>query len=104
MNPTPAHAPNPRRVAAGTLTRLVRRPLTDAGRERLRLAAMLNRPWDHSTGPKSPQGRAQAARNGKKRQKGPRSVREVKADLRAVRSLLRAIRHDCEDVNVSPMV
>jgi len=88
-------APNPRRVAAGKVNRTKRGPLTDAGRERLRAAARRNKPWLHSTGPRSAEGKVQAVRNGKRRQTGPRSVRQVRADLREVRSLLRAISETC---------
>ena len=89
MNQPSDRPPNPRRVAAGRANRLKRGPLTEAGRERLRVAALSNKPWEHSTGPRTPEGKAQAVRNGKRRQLGPRSVREVRADLAAVRALIR---------------
>jgi hypothetical protein len=72
-------SPNPRRVAAGRLNRLKRRGLTPAGRERLRLLALAGRPWEQATGPRTPQGKARSALNGKARQQGGRSVREVRA-------------------------
>jgi hypothetical protein len=53
-----------------------RRYISPEGRERLRAAAMKNQPWRHSTGPRSARGKAQAAVNGKRRQKGAVSVRE----------------------------
>ena len=71
--------PNPRRVAAGRLNRRKRGPLTPEGRERLRQAALANRPWEHATGPRTAEGKARAAANGKVRQKGECSVREVRA-------------------------
>ena len=74
-------SPTPRRVAAGRLNWQKRRGLTPAGRERLRQSALANRPWEHATGPRTAAGKAQAARNGKVRQKGAQSVREVKALL-----------------------
>jgi len=37
--------PNPRRQQAGRVNRLKRGPLTPEGRERLRQAALTNRPW-----------------------------------------------------------
>lgn len=80
-------APNPRRVAAGRLNAAKRKGLTEAGRERLRQAALRNQPWRHSTGPRTPEGRAKVAQNGKARQKGPHSVREIRADLASLRSL-----------------
>src|SRR5262245_5559997 len=71
-------SPNPRRVAAGRLNRRKRLGLSAEGRERLRQAALAGRPWEHATGPRKPQGKSKAARNGKGRQKGERSVRAVR--------------------------
>jgi hypothetical protein len=67
--------PNPRRVAAGRLNRRKHKGFTPEGRERLREAALKNRPWRHATGPRTPQGKARAAANGKLRKARP--VREV---------------------------
>jgi hypothetical protein len=75
-------------VAAGALNRRKRGPLTAEGRERLRQSALAHRPWLGSTGPKTPAGKATAASNGKVRQKGPRSLREVKRSLAAVTGLI----------------
>jgi hypothetical protein len=80
-------SPNPRRVAAGKHNRKRRGPLTLEGRRRLRQAALRNRPWRYATGPKTAAGKAQAVRNGKKRQVNARSVREIRAELAAVFSL-----------------
>ena len=84
--------PNPARSAAGRANRAKRRGLTADGRERLRAAALANRPWMHSTGPKSPEGKARVAQNGKRRQLGVLSVRELRAELAEMRSLLNAMR------------
>jgi hypothetical protein len=92
MSPTDDVRPNPRRVAAGRANRQKRGPLTEAGRERLRAAALLHRPWLHSTGPRTAAGKAQATRNGKRRQAGPLSVREARAELARLRALIRSIR------------
>jgi hypothetical protein len=73
--------PNPRRARAGRRNRQKRGPLTSEGKQRLREAALRHRPWEHATGPRTPAGKAQAARNGKLRQRGSRSVREIRADL-----------------------
>ena len=81
-------SPSPRRVAAGKLNRQKRRGLTPEGRERLRQAARANRPWEHTTGPRTPEGKARAARNGKARQKGEQSVREVRRCLAEVVGLV----------------
>jgi hypothetical protein len=53
---------------------------------------LLHQPWQFSTGPRTPAGKAQAALNGKRRQLGIRSVREIKADLADVRGLLLEMR------------
>jgi hypothetical protein len=92
MSRPPNHVPSPRRVAAGKANRTKRKGLTAEGRERLRQAALANKPWLLATGPKTEIGKAKVARNGKKRQIGPRSVRETRADLRAVSELLRQMR------------
>jgi hypothetical protein len=93
------HQPNPKRAAAGRANRQKRGPLTQEGRERLRQAAQTNRPWEHSTGPRTPQGRMQARLNGKKRQVGAISIREARAELARVRALLRAIRETCAGIS-----
>jgi hypothetical protein len=92
--PTLAKSPNPRRVAAGLRNRALRKGLTEAGRRRLQEAARENKPWLHSTGPRSAAGKAQCVRNGKKRQLGPLSVREVRAELAGLQHLVEQMR-DC---------
>jgi hypothetical protein len=96
MNGDPApHVPNPRRVAAGRRNVAKRRGLTPEGRARLRAAALANRPWRHSTGPRTARGRMQSVLNGKRRQKGPLSVRELRAEVAGfheLRSRLAALR------------
>jgi hypothetical protein len=92
MAEAPTHVPNPRKLAACRLNLAKRTGLTPEGRERLRQAALKNRPWRFSTGPRTPAGKAQMVLNGKKRQLGPRSVREVRADLAGVRQLLEDMR------------
>jgi hypothetical protein len=84
--------PNPRRVIAGRLNRTRRGPLTEGGREKLRETALRNRPWLHSTGPRTQQGKARAAMNGKARQKGELSIRELRATLSDVGQLVRQMR------------
>lgn len=73
-----AREANPRRVAAGRRNRCKRGPLTDEGRERLRAAARENRPWEHSTGPRTEMGKLIVSSNGKIRQMGEFSRRELK--------------------------
>jgi hypothetical protein len=84
----PSRAPNPRRVAAGKRNRALRKELTEEGRRRLQEAARRNQPWQHSTGPKTPTGKARAAQNAKNLQLGPLSVREIKRDLADLPGLL----------------
>jgi hypothetical protein len=83
--------PNPKRVAAGRQNQKKWR-LTAEGRERLRQATLKNKPWRFSTGPRTPEGKAQVVLNGKKRQLGPLSVREIRADLAELRSLIAEMR------------
>jgi hypothetical protein len=85
----PLAIPNPKRVAAGRLNWAKRKGLTPEGRERLRRAAHANKPWLLSMGPRTAQGKATAAANGKKRQLGLVSIRELKADLRKLRAMLK---------------
>lgn len=72
-------AKNPKRVAVGRLNGQKRKGLTPEGRERLRQAALRNQPWRQSTGPRSAEGKAKVALNGKKRSKGGPSVRDLRA-------------------------
>lgn len=77
--PPPIAKPkNPRRQAAGKRNQALRRGLSEAGRDRLREAALSHRPWELSTGPRTATGKAIAAANGKRRQKGRYSVRELR--------------------------
>ncbi len=72
--------PSPRSIA-GKANRAKRLGLTPEGRERLRRAAIEKKPWIHSTGPRTPAGKAQSAINGKRRQLGIFSVRELRREL-----------------------
>ncbi len=58
-----------------------RRNLSAAGRQRLRDAALRNRPWEYSTGPKTPAGKARVAQNGRWRQRGGKSKRAIKTEI-----------------------
>lgn len=57
------HVKNPRRVEAGRRNRAKRGPLSIEAREKLRQAALKTRPWEKSTGPKTPEGKAISGRN-----------------------------------------
>ena len=85
-------AKDPKRVLVGRQNRMKWKGLTPQGREKLRQSALLHQPWRYSTGPRTPTGKAKVALNGKRRQLGIRSVREIKADLADVRGLLREMR------------
>lgn len=82
-----APAPNPLRVAIGRLNRMKRKGLTPEGRERLRQAALRNQAWRFSTGPRTPEGKAKVALNGKAQQQGPLSIRQIRAQLADLRLL-----------------
>ena len=79
--------PNPRRVAAGRLNRQKRRGFTQEGLEAIRQAAARNQPWRFSTGPRSPEGKAQVAQNGRRRQVG-QSVREVRGNMAELKRIM----------------
>lgn len=85
----PSAVPNPKRAAAGRLNRAKRKGLTAEGRERLQRAAHAKKPWQHATGPRTIEGKATAAANGKKKQIGLLSIRELNADLRSLRTMLK---------------
>ena len=82
---------SPRRVAAGRRNRQLRGPLSAEGRRRLREAALESRPWRFSTGPLTPEGKAQVAENSRHLQKGSRSVRQWRAEFADVNALIRAM-------------
>jgi hypothetical protein len=96
MSTTGAAGPNLWRVMADRENRKKRGPLTPQGRLRLRQAALENRPWRFSTGPRSPEGKARVALNGRTTQKGPVSVRQLRAQLAELRVLIREMREGRE--------
>jgi hypothetical protein len=83
-------SPNPRRVEAGRLNRQKRLGLTPEGRQRLRTAARAFRPWEHATGPRTAQGKARSAQNGRGRQGGEVSRRRARAAVSEALDLARA--------------
>ena len=58
------------------------------GLERLRASAIATRPWELTCGPRTAEGKARSARNGRVRQKGEKSVRELRAELAGVFDLI----------------
>lgn len=92
------------RVAAGKRNRLLRGALSPAGRQRLRDAALRDRPWEFSTGPRTAAGKAAVANNGQKTQKGTTSVRQQRAAMAqamAIVSRLRKLRKELAKVTLS---
>ena len=81
--------PDARRVEIGRRNQLKWKGFTPEGLERVRQAAMKTRPWERSTGPRTPRGKVQAVLNGKRCQKGDRSVRELQAELAGLDGLFR---------------
>lgn len=57
------NCPNPKRVAAGRRNRAKRPALSESSRARLRQLAQQTKPWEHSTGPRTENGRAKVSRN-----------------------------------------
>jgi hypothetical protein len=80
---------NPKRVAAGRRNRQRRGVLTERGREQLRAAAYRVRPWQYATGPRTAAGKRQAAANGRQRQRGGKSVRELRGELAGTEAMIK---------------
>ena len=74
-------ARSPARVIAGRRNQLKSRGLTAEGRERIRQSVRVHRPWLFSTGPRTAAGKLRAAANGRLRQKGEQSRRQLRAML-----------------------
>jgi hypothetical protein len=87
MPERPHDAPNPKRVEVGRRNRAKRKGLTPEGREKLRQSALKHRPWRYATGPRTPEGKAKAALNARRRQVGDLSVRELQRQLANVNRL-----------------
>lgn len=81
-----SHTPDPRRSEINRRNRQKWR-MTPEGRARVRAAILLHRPWEHSTGPRTPEGKARSARNGRAGREGP-SVRETQAELAGILSVM----------------
>jgi hypothetical protein len=84
-----ATTPNPKRVAAGRVNRMLRKGLTPEGRSRLRESIRRTQPWLRATGPRTEAGKRRASENGRARQRGERSVRQLRAELADVARLVR---------------
>ena len=90
---------SPARVAAGRLNVLKRRAWTVEDRERQRLNCLKSRPWERSTGPRTPEGKQQAATNGSHTPVNPQSTRQAAfavADIYTMISELSEMRRGVE--------
>ena len=74
-------ARNQRRRETNRRNRRKRKGLTPAGREKLRQTALKHQPWRFSTGPRTPEGKAKVALNGKKQQRDELSIREISREV-----------------------
>jgi hypothetical protein len=92
QNPDPTGGASLRRVEAGRQNRTKRGALTSVGLQRLRDSAVRTKPWVHSTGPRTEAGKARVAMNGRKRQKGCLSVRDLRASVSDVNLLIRRMK------------
>ena len=82
---------NPKRVKAGKLNGALRRPWSDAERQRQRERCLELQSWKHSTGPRSVEGKAISSLNSSGNMPIPKSVRQVPpevADTVDARSLI----------------
>ena len=89
---------NPKRVLAGRSNRMKRGPLPLESIYRMRDAIDRKKPWQLSTGPRTPAGKAIAARNGRVRQINLRSIREIRADICGIMCMIEANRKSWEEV------
>lgn len=81
---------NPKRVAAGRLNYQKRRGLSAGGLERIREAALITRPWELSTGPRTAAGKAKCLANLRPRKRSAEDE-AVHQDLAAIEDLLAAM-------------
>jgi hypothetical protein len=79
------------RQIAGKLNRAKRKGLTAEGRQRLREAALAAKPWHFATGPKSLEGKRKSAANGRRRQKGEFSARQILATTAEINRMIRSL-------------
>lgn len=88
-NSTRKPPPSPARIRANRLNRSKRKGLTSESRQRLREAALRNKPWEHSAGPRTPAGKAKSAANGLRKQAVPGpSVRQLRGELSDIGGLI----------------
>lgn len=69
--------------------------MTADGRKRQQQRALIHKPWEHSTGPTSVEGKERIRQAASRRRKGPHTVRErrqLTADLRGLLVASRSVR------------
>ena len=88
---TKTHEPNPRKVRAGRLNQLKWKGFTPEGVQRLRETALRNKPWQYSTGPRTPEGKARSGMNGRHLPAGAISKADVERKLAEVNQLLKGM-------------
>ena len=87
-NEAVSKTPNPRRVIAGIANFRKRRGLTPEGRLKLQEAARFHQPWVDSTGPRSAEGKANVALNGRKTKRGYTGVRAMRREISSVNAMI----------------
>jgi hypothetical protein len=73
--------PDHGRVVAGGVQQLKPKYFSPEVRQKKRDLALKNRPWQFATGPKTPEGKARVAQNGRYAQKGVLSRRQIACRL-----------------------
>jgi len=69
----------------------VQRFFAPEGLQRLREAALRNKPWQHSTGPRTPEGKARSGLNGRHLQVQPISKADIEREVAEVNQLLKGM-------------
>ena len=80
--------PDPKRSAAGKLNRAKRQALTPEGAAKLRASALVHRPWQFATGPRTAAGKRKAAANGLAKAAGGQSARAAKREIASLGDML----------------
>src|SRR5258705_7800298 len=83
---------NPKRVAAGKRNGRLRRPWNESDRQRLREQCLADRPWLHSTGPRTDEGKLVSAANGLRVRAEPGSLRSLRRELADVGAMVMEMR------------
>ncbi len=73
-------ATDPPGIRVGRLNRRKWQGFTSEGLQRLRDAALRHRPWEHSTGPRTAEGKRRSSQNGRYRQTNALSRREIQRE------------------------